>query len=124
MLLAARTGPAAESPSFGPLTAEPFPNAEPAPPDRQAVPYDVAAVAPYSGSYRSEQGMAIRVHLLEGRLYILAEGEGEAEFFMAEDGWFFAKAAPIEIRFEGVADGKAARAVVRRRGREVLLTRE
>jgi len=125
-ILAARTGSAAggQAPETKPLEPVPFPNAAPAPPEPEEIALAPGALRAFVGLYEVKPGQTVEITLSGDRLTAAATGLPDVDIFPDSPSTFFAKAAPVRIRFERDGEGRVTGLVVNLRGQEFAARRK
>jgi serine-type D-Ala-D-Ala carboxypeptidase/endopeptidase len=90
---------------------------------RQPVLVAAEALQALAGSYALEPQFKLRVRADGQRLFAQATGQGEFELFAVNEREFFARVAPIDIRFEG-ATGVAPALLLKQSGQTMRFVRE
>lgn len=105
-LVAARTGAAIASPVLGAVRTLPLANVLPPYVEPRLIPLTSAITARVVGDYGPAGGPATRVFVLDGRLFMAAPGEGEAELFAVSPLSFIVRSQPgIGATFITAPDG-------------------
>jgi len=124
-ILAARTGGAAgKAPETKPLEPLPFPNAAPAPPEPEEIALSPEALRAFVGVYEVKPGQTVEITLSGDRLTAAATGFPEIDIFPDSPLTFFAKAAPVRIRFERDGAGRVTGLVVSFQGQDLAARRK
>jgi hypothetical protein len=124
MVLAARTGaadPAAETKRLEPV---PFPNVAPAPPEYEEIALAPEALRAFVGVYEVKPDQTVVITLPGDRLAVAATGFPEIDIFPDSPDSFFAKAAPVRVRFERDGAGRVTGLVVTYRGQDLVARRK
>jgi len=124
MILAARTGPAVPAAETKPLEPVPFPNATPAPPEWAEIALDGEALRAFVGVYEVKPDQTVVITLPGDRLSVAATGFPEIDIFPDSPDSFFAKAAPVRVRFERDQAGRVTGLVVTYRGQDLAARRK
>jgi len=124
MILAARTGPAVPAAETKPLEPVPFPNATPAPPEWAEIALDGEALRAFVGVYEVKPDQTVVITLPGDRLSVAATGFPEIDLWPASPTSFFAKAAPVRVRFERDEAGRVTGLVVTYRGQDLVARRK
>jgi CubicO group peptidase (beta-lactamase class C family) len=119
-ILAAREGEPKPGPAMIALTTTPFSSQLPEAKLPEFLALDAAALARFAGSYEMGPGVAVRVFMFDGRLFINVPGEGEAEMYAVSPLEFVLRVEPgVRVRFEADAGGNIAGIVLRLGEREM-----
>jgi len=125
MILAARTGGASgPAPDTKPLEPVPFPNAAPAPPEYEEIALAPEALRAFVGVYEVKPDQTVVITLPGDRLAVAATGFPEIDIFPDSPDSFFAKAAPVRVRFERDGAGRVTGLVVTYRGQDLAARRK
>jgi CubicO group peptidase (beta-lactamase class C family) len=137
MLLAARTGTGTGTgtgsggaatgegaPETKPLDPVPFPGAAPAPPEPEEIALSPEALRAFVGEYEAEPGQTVVLTLSGDRLTVAATGFPEIDLWPDSETSFFAKAAPVRVKFERDAAGRVTGLVVSYGGRDLAARRK
>ena len=125
MILAARTGTGEAAPETKPLEPMPFPGAAPAPPEWAEIALAPEALRAFVGAYEGGPGQTVEITLSGDRLTVAATGFPEVDIFPDSPDTFFAKAAPVRVRFErDASSGRVTGLVLSYRGRDLAARRK
>ncbi len=128
MILAARAGeaagPGAAAAETKPLEPVPFPNAAPAPPEWTEIALTPEALRAFVGAYEVGPGQSVEITLSGDRLTASATGFPEVDIFPDSPDTFFAKAAPVRVRFEREGAGRVTGLVLNYRGQDLAARRK
>jgi hypothetical protein len=107
-----------------PLEPVPFPGASPAPPEPEEIALAPEALAAFVGEYEAGPGRVFAITLAGDRLVAAAPGFPEIDLWPDSPVSFFAKAAPVRVRFERDAAGRVAGLVLTYRGQDLAARRK
>jgi CubicO group peptidase (beta-lactamase class C family) len=107
-----------------PLEPVPFPGASPAPPEPEEIALAPEALAAFVGEYEAGPGRVFAITLAGDRLVAAAPGFPEIDLWPDSPVSFFAKAAPVRVRFERDAAGRVAGLVLSYRGQDLAARRK
>jgi hypothetical protein len=102
----------------------PFPGAAPAPPEWAEITLAPEALRAFVGAYESGPGQTVEITLAGDRLTAAATGFPEVDIFPDSPVTFFAKAAPVRVRFERDGAGRVTGLVLSYRGRDLAARRK
>ncbi len=80
------------------------------------IPVDVKSLQQFVGTYALSPTFSVTIRTRDGKLFAQATGQGEFELFAKSAAVFFARITPLEIAFEEIQDGKAARFQITQQG--------
>ena len=86
-----------------------IPLANLAPMRATAIAVDAKSLEQFVGTYVLSPEFKVTIRTRDGKLFAQATGQGEFELFAKSAAVFFARITPLEIAFEDIKDGKAAR---------------
>jgi len=124
MILAARTGPADPAAQTKPLEPVLFPNAAPVPPEWAEISLEIEALRAFVGTYEIKPDQTVVITLSGDRLTAAATGFPEIDLFPDSPTSFFAKAAPVRVKFERDGAGRVTGLVLSYRGQDLAARRK
>jgi CubicO group peptidase (beta-lactamase class C family) len=124
MILASRTGAVKADPETKPLEPVPFANAAPAPPEYEEIALGREALLAFVGTYEIKPGQTVVITLSGDRLTAAMPGAPELDMFPDAPHTFFAKAAPVRLKFELDGAGLVSGLVVSYRGQDLAARRK
>ncbi|MGZ5556328.1 MAG: DUF3471 domain-containing protein, partial [Candidatus Aminicenantales bacterium] len=123
-ILAAHVGPGEGTPDTRPLEPVPFANAVPAPPELVEIALNPEALRAFVGAYEIKPGQTVVITLSGDRLTAAMPGAPDLDIFPDSAKTFFAKAAPVRIKFELDGSGLVSGLVVSYRGQDLAARRK
>ncbi|MGZ5515359.1 MAG: serine hydrolase [Candidatus Aminicenantales bacterium] len=123
-ILAAHVGPGEGTPDTRPVEPVPFVNAAPAPPELVEIALNPEALRAFVGAYEIKPGQTVVITLSGDRLTAAMPGAPDLDIFPDSAKTFFAKAAPVRIKFELDGSGLVSGLVVSYRGQDLAARRK
>ena len=93
-----------------------IPLANLAPMRAAAISVDAKSLEQFVGTFTLSPNFSVTIRTRDDTLFAQATGQGEFELFAKSATVFFARVTPLEIAFEEIKDGKAARFQITQRG--------